>query len=676
MTKKTHAPDITERTIIDLSGHTATYYEPNKNKFDFAIGGLPFIMAVTDNTPYKRQTAPFRTERYDTERDPGEHSLAGSGYWIRSQSSWHYGDGIQFTEPLEGNDNEVRFRFRDSVGIDPWTPGQVSLLHRTTQVLSLTDGCGVLSGTDSSGNNVLWALDLSSAPTTSVYKITTSGTTSSFVTRSSLGNEQIMAYATDGKYLAICTQSDLWDVDTSTGTVHAHYHNNKGTISNVIIRYVKSRYIAGVTMSDGTTGLYEINLGTTHTGTATNFSTLTAINGSTTMPKGWIWTDITESRGAIYASGYVGDQSSVFKLTVDSTGALGTIVTTAVMPRGEIVYSLFGYLGTYVMVGTNKGVRVSTVDANYDLTYGPIVHHTKYPVLSFDARDSYVWFGVKNGVDTDETNEGESGTYRLNLAQPLTLAGYASPISTGMYAKASDIYAEGTTGDVPALTIFDNDRVAFAIKGSGIWFESSSGELVPTGYWRTGRIRYSTLENKAFKRLRVRTPDALDGTIDILKVIEDGTDEAFVTISEGTNRNYDYDLASIFPDVSVDASFKFLMSRNSTDNTKGPVIYGVGVKALPTPTRARVIQVPLFCYDKETDKLGMMVGYEGYAHARLSQLEIMEATGKTVMFQDFNADGEPTEVIIEQVAFTRSTPSARNFKGYGGIIMVTARTVA
>ena len=115
------SPDITERTIIDLSGRLSTYYDLNANAFDVAIAGMPFIMAVTDNTPYKRQTADFRAQRVDQMRDPGEHTLAGSGYWTRSQSSWHYGEGINFTEPLEGNDNEVRFRFKNSYGIDPWT---------------------------------------------------------------------------------------------------------------------------------------------------------------------------------------------------------------------------------------------------------------------------------------------------------------------------------------------------------------------------------------------------------------------------------------------------------------------------------------------------------------------------------------------------------------------------
>ena len=44
------SPDITERTIIDLSGRLSTYYDLNGNAFDVALGGLPFIMAVTQVT--------------------------------------------------------------------------------------------------------------------------------------------------------------------------------------------------------------------------------------------------------------------------------------------------------------------------------------------------------------------------------------------------------------------------------------------------------------------------------------------------------------------------------------------------------------------------------------------------------------------------------------------------
>jgi hypothetical protein len=137
------SPDISERTIIDLSGRLSTYYDLNGNAFDMAIGGLPFIMAVTDSTPYRRQTAEFRVQRVDQMRDPGEHTLGGSGYWTRSQSSWHYGEGVLFAEPMEGNDAEVRFRYRDSYGIDVWTPGEISLLRKTTLAQAFTGKCKV-----------------------------------------------------------------------------------------------------------------------------------------------------------------------------------------------------------------------------------------------------------------------------------------------------------------------------------------------------------------------------------------------------------------------------------------------------------------------------------------------------------------------------------------------------
>ena len=351
-----------------------------------------------------------------------------------------------------------------------------------------------------------------------------------------------------------------------------------------------------------------------------------------------------------------------------------TITSAATMPRGELVTALFGYLGTYVVIGTTRGVRVGTSDNTGALPYGPLNLKTKYPVYDFDAKDSYVWAAATNAIDIDENStNGDSGTYRLNLSQPLTLSGYASPVYTGVYAKAADVFALTTTGTVWSVARFQ-DRVAMAIEGSGIWWENSAN-LVSSGYFRTGRIRYSTLENKSWKRLRVRTPIPSTGSIDIFKVNEGGSDQAITSILEGQEQNYDYDLNAVYTDVSPDASFKFTLYSSATDATTGAVINGTAVKALPTPTRARVMQIPIFCFDRETDKLGNIIGYEGYARDRLSQLELMEATGKTVIVQDFTAGGEPTEVIIEQVTFSRTTPSARNYSGFGGICQIVARTV-
>lgn len=672
------SPDISERTIIDLSGRLSTYYDLNANAFDMAIGGLPFIMAVTDNTPYRRQTAEFRVQRVDQMRDPGEHTLGGSGYWTRSQSSWHYGEGVLFAEPMEGNDAEVRFRYRDSYGINVWTPGEISLLNKTTLVQAFAGKCKIDTGASTAGVAFLIATDMSvrTSQTTAMYKITSSGTSTAFVNYSAINNETILATTSDGTYLYVATTAGIYDVKLSDGTTHKSYNYGALTAQHATLKYVKQRIIGAGQFTNGAYAAYELLFPSKGSGASVEIKPTmiaaegTLIDGSTKMPVDWEWTAITEGTNAIYFGGYAGEHSSIFKLQVDNTGALGTIVTAAVMPRGEIILSLYSYLGTYLMVGTNKGARVATLDQNGDMQYGPIIFHNENGVYDFEGRDSYIWAGNTNQINTN------SGTTRINLAQPITLSGNPAQASfSGVYARATDVFANGISGTVNAVRIFGgSNQVAFAISGSGIWLQHPT-ELVESGQIRCARIRYDTMENKAWKRIRIRTTDDLaDGDIEVFK-IGPTSDTVITTLYEGNPTTADIDLGDVYTEAGPDASFKLILTRNSTDATTGPVVVGIAVKALPTPTRARVLQIPLFCYDKETDKTGNMIGYEGYARERLNALETIEANGQTVILQDFNQGGEPTEVIIDQVTFTRSSPSSRNYTGFGGIIQLIARTV-
>jgi hypothetical protein len=669
------SPDISERTIIDLSGRLSTYYELNGNAFDMAVGGLPFIMAVTDSTPYKRQTAEFRSQRVDQMRDPGEHTLGGSGYWTRSQSSWHYGEGILFAEPLEGNDLEVRFRFRDSYGVDVWTPGEISLLKKTTLVQAFTGKCKIDTGADTSGVAFLIATDMAprTSQTTAMYKITSSGTSTALVNFSSISNETILGTTSDGTYLYVATTAGIYDIKMSDGTTHKSYNYGALTAAHATLKYVKGRIIGAGQFTNGAYAAYELLFPSKGSGASVEIkptmiaSEGTLISGSTNMPVGWEWNSITEGTNAIYLGGYAGEHSTIFKLSVDNTGALGTIITAATLPRGEVVLSLYTYLGTYIMVGTNKGARIATLDQNGDMQYGPLVFTNANGVRDFEGRDSYIWAGNTNEINTN------SGTTRINLAQPIALTGNIQ--SSGMYARATDAFADGITGTVNAVRILGgNNQVAFAISGSGVWLQHPT-DLVETGQIRNARIRYDTMENKAWKRIRVRTSnDLAGGDIEIYK-IGPTTDTVITTLYEGNTTTADIDLGDAYIQAGPDASFKLSLTRNSTDATTGPVVVGIAVKALPTPTRARILQIPLFCYDRETDKTGNMIGYEGYSRERLNALETIEANGQTVILQDFNQGGEPTEVIIDQVTFTRSTPANRNYTGFGGIIQLIARTV-
>jgi hypothetical protein len=651
------APHITERPQIDLSGSVSQYYEITGNAFDVAIAGLPFILGVTDSTPYRRQTAEFRTQRVDQERDPGEQSLAGSGYWIRSQSSLHLGQGINYQEPLEGDPDQTKFRYKTGEGIDPWTTGQIKLLKKATLTEAATGKSYVFS-TTVNGADFLIKVAESASATSRVLRTSTTGTETTLVNNTAI-TEKILAAAMGGNDLMIVTPTKVWrySFDDASPAIHQDYAINSADAASdkVAINYVKSRFVIAYSTTSGTTQSYAL---ARNTGSSINFSTLTAINGSTTLPSGFTFTAVTESSNAFYIGGYSGDEGMAFKVTVDNSGALSTMVRVILLPKSEQLLQMYGYLGSYVMLGTSRGVRVAVVDTDGNVSYGPLVFEATGGVYAFTARNSFVWAGVNAGVG------GQTGLIRINLGAPLANQGYA---------YATDLVATSVTGHIHSVATFDNGRKAFTVEGSGLWIEHST-DLVESGTFTTGLIRFDTLENKAWKRLRLRTPDELKGSIEIARVKETSFD-TLTTVAEGATEQYDYDLAVVFPDVSVDASFRFTLYRNASDASTGAVIFGYSAKALPTPTRARVIQIPLFCFDRETDKLGNLLGYEGYARQRLSALETVEGEGETVIIQDFTAGGEPIEAVIEQITFIRSTPPNRNFSGFGGIVQVVVRTV-
>ena len=656
MANNSRPPDISERVIVDLSGRLSTYYDPTTYKYDFAIGGMPFIAAITDNTPYRRQTAEFRTQRVDQLRDPGEQSLSGSGYWIRSQSSFHLGAGSAYQEPIVGSLEEARFRFASSIGIDPWTPGQISLLKKTTLQEASTGDSRVFS-TVISGTEYLIMVKYSSAETIRVLRVQVSnGAETTIVNNTSL-TEDIIAAGMGGNDLMLVTPTKIWrySFDQTSPALHQDYAINTANAVHGTIAYAKNRFIFAYHDTAGSTFVYELNR---NTGASINLSTLTAVNGSSTLPINYTFRAIADSGAAIYVGGFSGEQGHVFKITVANDGTLNTMTSVITLPGGETVTGLLGYLGTYVAIGTSRGLRIAVSNEVGDLSYGPLVFETSLGVFKMSAYSRFIYAGVDSGIG------GYSGVYRVDLSQPL---------SNGGYAYATDVFAESTTGKVEGVANFGGGRVAFCVNGDGLFMEHAT-ELVESGSITTGIIRYETLENKAWKRVKLRTEGVLQGDIDILRV-ENATDTAFRTVLEGTTIDYDYDLSSVFDDVAVEAQFKFLLNRNSTSATTGAVLYGYSIKALPTPTRARLIQIPLFCFDSERDRLKNIMGYQGYALARLQSLEQLEAQGETVIIQDFTADGEPLEAVIEQVTFTRTTPPNGNFSGWGGIIMITARTV-
>jgi hypothetical protein len=81
------------------------------------------------------------------------------------------------------------------------------------------------------------------------------------------------------------------------------------------------------------------------------------------------------------------------------------------------------------------------------------------------------------------------------------------------------------------------------------------------------------------------------------------------------------------------------------------------------------------CYDTETDKFSNQIGYEGYAFTRINQVETLESAGYTIRVQDFR-NGETYLGVIEEINFINKTPPSSRFSGFGGVLLVTIRSVS
>jgi hypothetical protein len=635
-----YGDDITEGIPYVLSNPAgATNYSATGVNYDMAIAGLPFFIAASDESPYRRVTARYRKEQYDQTREAGEQSL--TGWWFRSQSTFHLGAGIKYFEPAQ--DESLRFQFAESKGVDVFTKGQATLLNSTVRILTTTSST-VIVGANDGTNDCLVTTDGSA-----LKKITMSTDTPTASTYTQAGTPStIFDLTTDGiRY---------WFINTT----HVHRGNIGGTTSDVEtynassttsarIKYIKQRLIATINNK-----LYELSA--THTGGGALPS-----DHYTHPQSDWTWTTISEGPQAIYVGGYSRKNSSIYKITLDlaNANALGfpelSVPSVVVdLPEGEIINTFDTYLGTYAVLCTNKGVRVGVLGNEGDVSYGPLLFEAECTDVVF--RDKFAYVSTKQNT--------ESGLVRIDLSQPVV------PNSL-VFAYAWDVCAAGETVTADSTAFLGStDRVAFAVPGDGVWIESSAVK-VESGYLQTGFIRYNTLENKLFKLLNPRV-DTTDGAISIKSIDYEDTEYNIGGFAQGATTS---EIGIPYPAQAQEyLAFKFTISRSSTDATKGPLFTGYQLKSLPAVPRQRIIQYPLFCYDHESDNLGVEVGYEGSAYDRLSQLEAIENVGDTIRVEDFRT-GESYIGLIEELDFINRTPSDRRFSGYGGLLIATIRLI-
>jgi len=708
--------------------------------YDIAIGGIPFFLGVNDKYPYKRATAEYRKQQLDVQKEPGEQTI--TGWWLRSQSSFHYGAGVRYQEPLMGE--HVQYMFHKSAGVDVFNTGRVNLLPDVTSLQTVSDTPIIVSA-QYNGTDLVFFKDGST-----LYR--SDGTTTTTVTWG--GSGSILDIVCDGNYYYVVNSYGIYRglLDGTSGTL---IFTNPSSASTAKLGYAKQRLIAGinnsvyevvpistlnivagysvsnvVTLKTNVAHNYNVGyqvtiagVGSPFNGTfvitgipsATEFSYQhnytdqqysNTLSGTVTLASNnnlpiythpssnWQWTGVCDGPNAIYVAGYAGVAGSIFRLALDTTGAvplLSKALTAAEMPAGERVTALGSYLGKYLIIGTNKGVRVGQIDTSGWLssgyiTYGPLsvvtngfdpataTYLTGSAVTSVAFQDRFAYCTVTNYIDNGDGTFC-SGLVKIDLSKE---------IQTNQFGYATHLRTPTLTAACTSVANLGNSNtLVFGIAGNAVYKQSTT--LVPSGYIQTGQIRQFTLEDKHFELLKARMLPGQLGTLQISIVNMDQTVTPIIT----TDVSFDYtqDISGVdgldtAPQQSIGLKFTLTPQKSATypypvTQTVGQedVFQGYQLKSVPAVKRQRLITYPLMNYDYMEDRNNMATGYIGRAAEKLTIMEAIESNGDVILIQDFT-NGETVRGIIEEQQFIRITAPDRAFNGDGGILYCTIRTVS
>lgn len=560
--------------------------------FPVAFSGRPFALDTAQ--PFQRAFEQRLRESTDDGTIPGEATINPQGLWRRSQTSWHQGAGQQYADTSVTASTE---RFWSSKGIDPWTEGELRLLPETSQSLSSANTNLPLTVADNAvfvgdGDTLKYSTDLASWTS-----ITTGAPPGAAITAlGSDGSNVYIGYESEGIYIRT----------PGSSSVSAHYPTSP-TETFTVIGYAK-----GFVFACHDNDIHQPVGGGTHTELYPHPNT------------SFVWTGICTGQNAIYFSGHADDVSLVYKITIKADGNLDEPVVAGELPTGEIVHSMFSYLG-FVVLGTDRGVRFCTTDQEANLVIGPVLETTN-PVLSGAGFGRFVWYGWTN-YDATSTGLG-----RMDIGQL---------VAQNRPAYASDLMVDAQ-GAVNAVTIF-NGQPVFSVSGQGVYKQGT--DLVATGTLDTGVWRWQIPDTKflAFVDLLFQP---LQGTVTICRTFDGGNCQDIGTASIGTTTSQTFDGPT---DPFREARFEIDLTRSATDATAGPVLTRWQARAVPSPTRSELFVIPVllhrvvqvenrdYYFDTEND-LNFL--HQLVSNARIIQLQIGSETYKAIVENvEFTADG-------------------------------------
>jgi hypothetical protein len=447
------AKDISEDIPYDLAvPSTEATFTLTNTAYDVVIDDLPFIVKVSNQDPYRRETAPYKKDQFDNSPEPGEQSL--TGWWLRSQTSWHNGAGIKFYEP--GTDYQhVSHRFADSRGVDIWTIGEATLLPEVIDVYTGDNLINAAAGNDGAGDVLV-----SGNAVGALKKISFSGdndATAAPYTISTHTAYPFSSVTTDGtNYYATCSRAIHTGPIGSDSDVLAFKFSNSG-ITGTFIKYVKGYVLFGLNKS-----IYNMSIIPSGAGRTTSSHGHTS--GTDSLPStvkthinpDWRWNDATAGPAAIYMSGNAGNNGEVWQVLFDETAnSIDMPGATMVLslPDGETVNAIHYYLGILAL-GTSKGLRICPINVNGQVILGPLLYENGYyPVNGFTESGNYIYAATK--ADNESATKTHACLIRVDLSAQFDDGTYAFAHDLEYRSSVNETYSvskKALTSNVATLT--------------------------------------------------------------------------------------------------------------------------------------------------------------------------------------------------------------------------------
>jgi hypothetical protein len=598
------------------------------NVFPVAIDGRPF-MVDQKSGKFQRGYEQRVRDSTDDSTTPGEAAINPGGLWRRGQDSWHTGAGQTYADTAES----VPYRFYKSKGINPWVKGQLSL-HNATKV-SLSNA-STTQHMVVCGTRVYVSLDGDVKFTTNPYASSTTWTAvvdESGGTAAATGT--VAAMATDGNKIYLAFPADgIRQVIPST---------NPAIISNTRFSTSSSDsyYMLGFA-KNYMFGAHDHDL---HLIADTGGKSVVIEPEDTAFR----FVGVATGQNAVYAAGFSGKKSLVYKITIKADGTLDKGVVALELPTGELVTSISGYLG-FILIGTNKGVRYCSTDSNSNLVAGQLIP-TSGAVQKFasNGRFSYFTWSNYDGVST--------GLGALDLSV------FTAPNTP---AFATDLMRT-STADVTNVVIFDDPvtpyatKKVFTISGVGVIAEDTDN-LVASGEIETGTWRWGIPDRKFIAKIDTRSTPLVGSITSYLK-IDDGAYESAGTWSIVADTENSFDGSD---SKAIEASFKFELERATA--LTGPTFTRWMARAYAAPFRSQVFSIPIMLHKSITVR-----GKEYYYDVD-EQQEFFDDLIDSPRIVTLQIGSFTHNVILEDIVW-EPVDSVGNSWSFEGTLVVTLRSV-